>query len=85
MIKINWYQYFVITDEITLEINVFVCNRHGYGHPVTPVYHGTPTPATIHAVSPTPVPRDPPLLRDGPFLRDPLLGDGPFFLDGAKK
>ena len=45
---------------------------------MTPVYHGTPTPAPFHAVSPTAVPRDPPL--------PPLLArDGPFFLDGAKK
>ena len=60
--------------------------RHGYGHQVTPVYHGTPTPNPFHGPSTIdPFQRDPPppggLLPGGPLL----ARDGPFFLDGAKK
>merc|ERR1711981_557812 len=44
---------------------------HGYGHGVTPVYHGTPTPVPFHRDSPPlpPLLGEPPLLaRDGPFF-----------------
>lgn len=64
--------------------------RHGYGHQVTPVYHGTPAPAAFHG-TPTPapfrgtIPTIAPLLNDAPPPPHLLARDGPFFVDGAKK
>ena len=57
--------------------------RHGYGvHPVTPVYHGNPTPLPqLHLVSPA-SPNFPLDNGDPPLLRDERLNN-PFF--GAKK